>query len=76
MSVTAIHHWTCDVCGARAMTAEHTNVYSDPVVVYPEGWGSLSVPEDHRIHPCWDCCDACPTCLKNADWSLYREKRR
>ena len=63
MSVVQVNVWTCDFCGAVASTTEHTDVWSDPVVRYPEGWGFRSIPEAERKHPCLDCADACPECF-------------
>jgi hypothetical protein len=74
MSVTAIHLWTCDLCGLRNSRAESTSAYSDPVITPPTGWVSdLDVPPEFRRIQNMDVCDACPECQQSPDWSNYRE---
>lgn len=74
MSVTAVHLWTCDLCGCRIAQAEGTSAWSDPVIEPPQGWDAqFAVPSEFRKQPTMDICDACVTCQQSPNWSNYRE---
>lgn len=66
MTVVQVNVWTCEFCGAVESTTEATDVYSDPTVCWPEGWGSRAIPEADRSHPTWSIGDACPACMREA----------
>lgn len=55
MSVLQVNIFTCDVCGLSQAERKDTEVYRDPVVVPPEGWGTAE--DGEKL--------ACPKCRED-----------
>jgi hypothetical protein len=52
MTVVATFAHTCEACGKVANMVIETDLYSDPVVMPPEGWGYL---KDENTFACAEC---------------------
>jgi hypothetical protein len=54
MGIVQTNTFTCEVCGKVETKSEEVGMYSDPVVVPPDGWAHRE--SDDKL--------ACPECVK------------